>query len=296
MTRLLQVCCALGLLAVPAAAAETAYSVKSDGDDALYTIDLYSGRTRRIGATGFGDVESLAFSPGCATLYGVDDVKDVLVRCALATGACTQIGPLRVDVTDTGLAFAADGKLYMSTDAPKPPRLYQIDVPSGRADLLGEQKTEITGLTGGPPTKTCRSGLYGLGGDSDPAKNKLSQLYCLDPDSGAATALGKLQTVNPVDGGIEFGASGVLWGLDDEGTIFWLNTLSGRAAVVVRADPARRGFEGLAIDGGVCAGPQAQSPLEIPAAGPAAFAALAAALGGLGARLLRRRASSEPGR
>ncbi|MGH9361040.1 MAG: hypothetical protein ACRD2T_03930, partial [Thermoanaerobaculia bacterium] len=241
MTRLPEVCCALFLLAAGASAVETAYSVKSDGDDSLYAVDLFSGRTRRIGATGFGDVESLAFNPGCATLYGIDDVRDLLLRCNPATGACAQIGPLRVDVTDTGLAFAADGKLYMSTDAPKPPRLYQIDVPSGRADLVGEQKTEITGLAGGRPTATCRSGLYGLGGDSAPAQNKPGGLYCLDTASGAAVAIGRLETVNPVDGGIDFDAGHVFWGLEDEGAIFQLNSLTGRAAVVHRADPARRG-------------------------------------------------------
>lgn len=280
------VCCALLALAAVPGAAQTAYSVKSDIDDNLYSVELLSGRTRRIGATGFGDVESLAFSPGCGTLYGIDDVKDVLVRCNVATGGCTQVGPLRVDVTDTGLAFAADGKLYMSTDAPNPPRLYQIDVPSGRADLLGEQGTAITGLGGGFPRTGCLSGLYGLGGDAAPAAGKPGRLYCIDTARGGATAIGPLGTVDPVDGGLDVGASGTVWGLDDQGTIFSVDRASGRATVVQRADAARRGFEGLAIADGICA---AEAPHEIPAAGPAALAALAAVLATLGALLLQRR-------
>ncbi|HVF58462.1 MAG TPA: hypothetical protein VNJ70_01415 [Thermoanaerobaculia bacterium] len=280
------VCCALLALTALPGVAQTAYSVKSDVDDNLYSVELLSGRTRRIGATGFGDVESLAFDRGCATLYGIDDVKDVLVRCNLTTGGCTQVGPLRVDVTDTGLAFAADGKLYMSTDAPNPPRLYQIDVPSGRADLLGEQGTAITGLAGGFPRTGCLSGLYGLGGDTDPAAGKPGRLYCLDTSRGGATAIGPLGTVDPVDGGLDAAGTGTLWGLDDQGTIFSVDRTSGRATVVQRADAARRGFEGLAIADGVCA---AEAPAEIPAAGPTALTALAAALAALGALLLQRR-------
>ncbi len=284
--------CGLFLAAIGPAAAEdgftpqTAYAVRSDGDDALYTLDLRTGETRRLGPTGFADVESLAFSPGCGALYGVDDVRDELVRCDRQTGACVAVGPLRVDVTDTGLAFANDGKLYMSTDAPKPSRLYQIDLVSGRADLTGSQGVEITGLTGRYPTGDCPSGLYGLEGDADPAK-KPGRLFCLDTANGAARAIGRLGAVNPVDGGIEFSSAGALWGLDDLGNVFAVNAATGRASVVHRADVARRGFESLAIDDGSCSG--LPVPLEVPAAGPAALTALAAALAALGALLLQRR-------
>lgn len=280
---------ALLLQRASGATQQTAYSVKSDSDDALYSIELATGATDRLGPTGFGDVESLAFSPGCGVLYGVDDVRDRLVTCNRGNGACTEVGPLQVDVTDTGLAFAADGKLYMSTDAPKrPTRLYQIDLVSGRADVVGDQGIEITGLTGRHPTAACPSGLYGLEGDANLSTNKPGRLHCVDTGNGGATAIGRLEAVNPVDGGIEFSSAGALWGLDDEGTIFTVDAAIGRATVVHRADPGRRGFESLAIDDGTCAGLPIQAPAEIPVGGPWGLAALALAMTACALALLRR--------
>ncbi len=284
-TRFVLAVCAALLLAGAGATPQVAYSVKSDGDDNLYSLELATGSVRRLGPTGFGDVESLAFSPGCGALYGVDDVRDLLVACNRENGACAAVGPLGVDVTDTGLAFAQDGKLYMSTDVPK--RLYQIDLVSGRADVVGDQGVQITGLTGRYPTDACPSGLYGLEGDADPAHGRPGRLHCLDTGRGAATAIGRLEAVNPVDGGIEFSGAGALWGLDDEGTVFTVNAATGRATVVHRADPGRRGFESLAIFDGTCSGLPLQAPLEIPAAAPWALAALALALAGGGLFLLR---------
>jgi hypothetical protein len=259
---------------------QPAYSVRSDGDDALYRIELATGEVHRIGPTGFADVESLALSPGCGALYGVDDVRDVLVSCNRQNGACAMVGPLGVDVTDTGLAFTYDGRLYMSTDAPKrPTRLYLLDRTTGRADVVGDQGVEITGLTGRRPTQGCPSGLYGLEGDADPAHGKPGRLFCIDTVTGAATAIGELGNVHPVDGGIEFSSTGALWGLDDEGNVFTVDAKTGHAAVVHRADPGRRGFESLAIDDGTCSGlPVQQAAVEVPAAGPLALAALALAL------------------
>ncbi len=286
LSRLALVAGAALLLTGAGTTPQTAYSVQSDGDDALYSIDLASGAVRRLGPTGFADVESLAFSPGCATLYGVDDVRDLLLTCNRGNGACTVVGPLQVDVTDTGLAFTHDGRLFMSTDAPKPPRLYQLDLVSGRADLVGGQGVEITGLTGRHPTDGCPSGLYGLEGDAN-ASGKPARLFCLDRAGGAAAAIGRLEAVNPVDGGIEFSSAGALWGLEDGGTIFTIDAQTGRATVVHRADPARRGFESLAIDDGACAGLRLpQAPLDVPAA-PWALALLAAALAAGGLLLLR---------
>lgn len=276
LTRLALAACAGLLLAGAGATPQPAYSVKSDGDDNLYSLVLATGAVRRLGPTGFGDVESLAFTPGCGTLYGVDDVRDVLVTCNRANGACTAVGPLGTDITDSGLAFAQDGKLYLSTDVPK--RLYQIDLVSGRADVVGDQGVQITGLTGRYPTASCPSGLYGLEGDADPARGKPGRLHCLDTGTGAATAVGRLEAVNPVDGGIEFSTAGALWGLDDEGTIFTINAATGRATVVHRADPGRRGFESLAIYDGTCSGLPLQAPIEVPAARPWVLAALALAL------------------
>src|SRR5262249_44235550 len=152
-------------------------------------------------AGGFMGVESFAFDAGCRNLYGVDDVTDQLLTCNITTGACTPVGPLGVDVTDTGLAFGVDGNLYMSTDAPKPSKLYKLDPKTGAATLIGEQGQEVTGLA------ADKTGLYGLGGDGR------DNLVKLDTATGHATVIGSLNTVVLVDGGIDFDSNGVLWGI-----------------------------------------------------------------------------------
>src|SRR4026209_136048 len=116
--------------AVPSfAAIGTGYSVRADGNQKRSRIDLATGVATPLGATGFDGIEGLAFDPGCKKLYGVDDVKDRLVTCDPKTGACTPVGSLGLDVTDTGLAFASNGSLFMSTDAPKNPlRFFGLDL------------------------------------------------------------------------------------------------------------------------------------------------------------------------
>lgn len=252
---------ALFLLALTAAvpvAAGTGYSVQSDGNHKLYRIDLATGVATPVGGgTGFEGIEGLTFGPRCETLYGVDDVKDRLVTCNVQTGACTSVGNLGVDVTDTGLAFANNGKLYMSTDAPKNPiRLFEVDTATGFATWIGNQGTEVTGLAANP------FGIWGLGGDGK------DNLVVVTPGTGKATPIGPLgKAVTLQDGGLDFDLDRTLYGLNDLGPgspssgrasqLFKIDVQTGSATVVATLkDPAGKainGFEGFAIGGGICA-------------------------------------------
>ena len=245
------------LAAMPSlAAVGTGYAVQSDGSQKLYRIDLATGVATAIGDTGFEGIEGLAFDPGCKTLYGVDDVKDRLVTCDVKTGGCTSVGSLGVDVTDTGLTFFKDGRLFMSTDAPKNPmRFYVLDPKTGSATWVGNQGTEVTGLAGD------LFGLYGLGGDGK------DNLAVMDPATGKATHIGPLGVVTLQDGGLDFDRDGTLYGLNDLGPgnlasgrpsqLFQISTQTGKATLVATlkdtSNKPINGFEGLAIDGGICA-------------------------------------------
>jgi hypothetical protein len=289
-------------LASRPAAAQTAYSVQSDGDDKLYSIDLTTGVAKAIGPTGFGDIESLTFSPGCDTLYGVDDVTDKLVKCDTATGACEEVGKLGYDVTDTGLAVGSNGRYYMSTDVPTPETLFMIDPATGSATKVGPQGFHVTGLAGrGKDLESkCPSGLFGLEGDTP--RGKASQLLCLDLGTGAAHAIGPLKAVTITDGGLDFTIDGTLYGIsdglqaaNDPSRIFVADPDTGNARVVatvtVNGRPAF-GFEGLAIAEGICNGVvgEGQSVLEVPALGGWGLAGLGLLLAGAGAFTLRRHA------
>ncbi|HEX2643722.1 MAG TPA: IPTL-CTERM sorting domain-containing protein [Thermoanaerobaculia bacterium] len=283
--------------------AQTAYSVQSDGDDKLYSIDLHTGVAKAIGATGFGDIESLTFSPGCDTLYGVDDVTDVLVKCDIATGACEEIGKLGYDVTDTGLAVASNGRYYMSTDVPTPETLFSIDPASGSATKVGPQGFHVTGLAGRRKdlASKCPSGLFGLEGDTP--RGKASQLLCLDLGTGAAHAIGPLKALTITDGGLDFTLDGTLYGIsdglqaaNDPSRIFTADPDTGEAHVVATVKVNNRpafGFEGLAIADGICDGviDERQSVLEVPALDGWGLAGLGLLLAAAGAVVLRRRAA-----
>jgi hypothetical protein len=278
----------------PAAhAAGVGYSIRSDGDQKLYRIDLKTGLTTPAGSaksSGFEGIEGLAFSPGCQTLYGVDDVKDRLVTCNRTTGACETVGSLGVDVTDTGLTFANDGSLYMSTDAPKDPiRFFRVDPGTGNTTWVGDPGIEITGLAANPLA------VYGLGGDG---KDVLVQV---DPLTGAATTIGPLGTVTLQDGGLDFDHDGTLYGINDLGPgsgkasqIFKVDLKTGRATVVAvtkdLSGKALNGFEGLAIDNGMCSvnGFGTAVAIDAPALHGWGMAMLALGLTGAALFVLRR--------
>ena len=242
------------LPALPAMAG-TGYAIQSDGNQKLYRIDLATGVAAPVSgsSTGFDGIEGLAFLPGCTALYGVDDVKDRLVTCDRTSGKCETVGSLGVDVTDTGLTFANDGSLYMSTDAPKDPlKIYKLDPATGNAAWLGNQETEVTGLAANTLA------VYGLGGDGK------DDLVVLDLVSGKATSIGPLTSVTLQDGGLDFDKDGTLYGINDVGPgggkaseLFKIDLETGKATVVARIKDDRGkplfGFEGLAIDDGMCA-------------------------------------------
>lgn len=298
-TALLLLFCSLAVGVLPAAA-QTAYSVQSDGDDKLYSIDLATGEATEIGPTGFQDVESLTFAPGCDTLYGVDDVVDKLVTCNVQTGHCTEVGRLGVDITDTGLAVASNGQYYVSTDVPVPENLYRTDPRAGTATRVGAQRFHITGLAARlpspDPSEKCRSGIFGLEGDT--RRGVSSKLLCVSEANGTATPIGPLG-LTITDGGLDFSADGILYGItdgnaagDEPSRIFTVNPDTGAATVVAAVTVGGRpvsGFEGLAVADGVCTEILPQSVLEVPALDTWGAAGLFLLLSAAGFAALRRR-------
>jgi hypothetical protein len=111
------------------------------GPDDLYTIDLATGATARIGATGRKFVATLDYANGVMFSY---DVTKGLVRIDLATGLATDVNPDFRGPQDQAesLCFGEDGALYL-VDA----GLWVMDKITGVPCLVGS--TFYPGVFGG---------------------------------------------------------------------------------------------------------------------------------------------------
>ena len=233
------------VLASAAFASPTGYSVRSDVDRKLYSLDLATGVATELGATGFSKIEGLAIN-AAGEIYGVNPSTAQLVKCSATTGACLAVGLLsglpQVQ-SNAGLAFSSTGLLYLAVNAV----IYRVDPVTAAATALGVTGPAISGLAGVAPTAVCASGIYGLGGNTDRGK-----FYCINITTGAATLLGTVG-VAPLDSGLDGDlTTGLVWGVsnDDPGQVFAINTTSlaiSNTNTVTLAGKAIGGFESLAV-------------------------------------------------
>ena len=239
-------CCVLNAVN----ATPIAYSVASDSnDDRLFRIDLATGVANAIGSgIGFDAVEGLAFQPGTSVLFGADDASDSLITIDLATGVGSLVGAFGIDADDPGLAFADDGRLFLSQEGVGNStfgNLYAISPATGASTLigsLGNGNGDITGLA------FLNGTLFGLDDFND-------VLYSIDTATGLATLVGPLGFDVASEVGLAADrASNLLYGVDDEGLAFSINPNSGIGTVL---PVTLANFEGLAI------GP-APAPLPTP--------------------------------
>ena len=233
------------LLSATAFASPIGYSVRSDVDAKLYRLDMATGVSTEIGATGFIKIEALAIN-SIGEIYGVNPVTAQLVKCSASTGACKAVGlllGLPQVPSNAGLAFAASGALYLAVNA----AVYFVDPATGAVAALGGTGPAISGLAGVAPSATCASGLYAMGGNTDRGK-----FYCINTTTGVATLLGTLG-INPLDLGLDGDpVTGLVWGISDDvpGQVFAINpaTLAiSNINTVTLAGKAIGGFESLAI-------------------------------------------------
>lgn len=231
-----------------AAGTGIAYSVLDDIKPAvLYSIRLDTGQVLRIGTTGFDNIEGLAFGPD-GVLYGVDTEVNRLVRCNLTNGSCTSIGFLGITIgKDAGLAFDCAGNLWLACEIPA--ELYKVNPQTGVATFIGPLGQKVTGLGTRKGDAICASGVFALGGQLT------NNLGCIETTASSASrfrTIGFLGAVVVEDGGLDFDANGVLWGIQDndnalQSILFTIDPSTG-AATSVFSVPV--GFESLAIDKG----------------------------------------------
>ena len=235
-------CLAVGASAF---AAPTGYSVRSDVDRRLYSIDMASGVATALGATGFNKIEGLAINDA-GEIYGVNPATAQLVKCSPTTGACSAVGVLgglpQIQ-TNAGLAFSSTGALYLAANAV----IYRVDPATAAASALGTTGPALSGLAGVLPSARCSSGIFGMGGNNDKGK-----IYCVDTSNGVATLLGNI-SLTPLDVGLDGDTStGLVWGVTNDvpGKVFAVtpSTLAvTNMSTITLGGEEIGGFESLAI-------------------------------------------------
>lgn len=149
-----------------------------------------------------------------------------------------------VTVTPSELTSSAvPGALY-GTDGLS---LYVIDKTNGDATLIGSHGIPEDEFKIGALAFDSDGVLYGI------SLGNRSHLYAIDPSTGAATAVGPLGIGFVFEGGLDFDATGQLFGVDQGARwiakTFTIEKTTGRATLVGPPNGEERDINGLAFDG-----------------------------------------------
>lgn len=226
---------ALGLPLV-ASAGPTLYSVQSNNNDHLYSIDAATGVATDLGLLAFGDAEGLAFIG--SSLFAIGGSVGELWNITTPPGSLVGATGPRSGV-DAGLDYnSANGLLYNYNATGGGGSLYVIDPITGLATLVGSSSVFLDGLAINSAGQAF--GIDGIFSDS---------LYSVDLATGATALIGGLGIG---DISVQFGltdADGTLYGLNSNGSLYSFNTLTGAATFLASTTcdgQACGAWEGLA--------------------------------------------------
>lgn len=180
----------------------------SEAFDTLFSVDLTTqsaqeiGRATPLGVPRYSIIDGLTFSPD-RKLYGISDAGSAktLLQIDTNTGLAAPIGLLNLgtsDQLDLGLAFTADGKLWLSAGTGD---LWQVNPTNASVTLIGNLGTKITGLT------SRGNVLYGAGSQGN------NNFYQIDQTKAKATLIGAYgSNINYVTAASPaFDSTGQLW-------------------------------------------------------------------------------------
>jgi len=169
-------------------------STAAQNPNSLFTINLTTGASQLVGATGLANVieGDLAFDPTTGELYGIynlDAAQRQLFTIDPATGQATVI-PGSLSGDPSAMAFDETGMLYVIDTSLQ--ELLAVDKTTGAISTIMPLNTalgSVAGMDVDPGTGT----FYVADGGSDGTDT----LYTLDPSTGELTEVGPL---GPADG------------------------------------------------------------------------------------------------
>jgi len=175
-------------------ASTESYCAIHQSADFLMTVSTTTGAGTIIGPIGFGDVDSIAFSPD-GTLYGVDTFTDNLIKINPTTGLGTIVGPVGFPVIEA-MDFSPDGTLFatdVSSPQGGPSTLLKIDTTTGSGTAIGSIGfNTVSGIAFASDGTLFGVSCF-LGGGT-------GQLITINPVTGAGTALMQVITSGYMDG------------------------------------------------------------------------------------------------
>jgi len=244
--------------AATVSAAPVLYSVRSNANDHLYSIDAATGVATDLGALTFGDAEGLAFVG--STLYAIGGTDDQFWNITTPPGTLVGATGARTGI-DAGLDYnRVTGTMYNYNAESNSGALYTINLATGAATLVGSNNTYADGLA------IDSGGLaYAANGTT---------LYSIDLATAAATVIGSLGLGNSgVQVGLTFGDDDLLYAIASDGALYTVNTATGAATLAAN----------ITCEGIACAGWEGLAT-QSAAPEPGTLALLGAALLGLGMR------------
>lgn len=199
------------------------YAITSTGG-VLLRIDVDSGTVATIGGTGIGanggSVTGAAYDPVSGLFYVVSVSEDLLGRSKLytvdpATGASTFVGGISIPgmqaIAITDIAIDAGGAMYGFDGLSH--TLVAIDRATGDANVIGDTGV-FTQYAAAMDFDDSDGRLYLVAIDNADTSGLVTKSYVVDPLTGAATALGVLETGGALDayrlwsGGLAIARSG----------------------------------------------------------------------------------------
>ncbi|MFC4820644.1 hypothetical protein [Dokdonella ginsengisoli] len=199
------------------------YAITSTGG-VLFRMDVDSGTTTMIGATGIGanggSVTGAAYDAVSGLFYVVSVSEDLLGRSKLytvdpATGASSLVGGISIPgmqaIAITDIAVDAGGAMYGFEGLSH--TLVAIDRATGDANVIGDTGI-FTQYAAAMDFDDGDGRLYLVAIDNADTSGLVTKSYVVDPTTGAATALGVLETGGDFDayrlwsGGLAIARSG----------------------------------------------------------------------------------------
>lgn len=151
----------------------------------ISAFDACTGSSTIIGAHGVASVGGIGFGPG-GRLFGIGSA-DELVEFDLGTGVATVVGPLGIDIGNSGLAWDCSTQTMFGADG-RDNRIFQIDLSTGAATNV--QTTTVPFGSVGLEYDRVTGLLFASTG---------SALYTVDPSTGASTLVGAVAGAANVD-------------------------------------------------------------------------------------------------